>query len=103
MPRTLVEIAQDVTYVINKLEQSVKTMEPHVKTGRPKVDPMRSWFISELAKLYETTFKQFPSLTQSNSFDHLVGHFLKIVGDPVEDSFTVIKKALSKKRNSNGL
>jgi hypothetical protein len=97
IPRSLVEMSQDFSYVINKLEQSVKAMQPHVKSGRPKVDDMRARFILELAEIYEATFNQYPSSTQSNPFDHLVGHLLEIVGDPVEDSIGAIKKTFKSK------
>lgn len=72
-------------------------MKPHVKSGRPKVDDMRAWFIHELAQLYELYLKNSPSLTQGNAFDNLVDNLFSIIGDPVKDSFGAIKKALNKK------
>lgn len=103
IPRSLVEMSQDISFVLRKLEQTVNAMQPHVKSGRPKVDHMRSRFIRELAELYKATFEQCPTLTQNNPFDHLVDYLLDIIGDKLKDSFGAIKKALNKKGTPNGL
>lgn len=96
-PRSLIEMGVDIDYLITKLEQLSNAMQSSKKTGRPLTDPMRYWFIRELAKLYEAALNTFPTLTQNNPFDQLVGYTLVIIGDPIEDTFNAIKKAFKAK------
>ena len=88
---------RDIAILLSRLQILSTGIENGIKTGRPPVNDMRSWLIREVAKLYLSPLGLEPSKTRDGVFNELVNFLLKFVGDPLQDSFSAIRKAFQSK------